>query len=293
MNNSVACVILNYNDADTTITLIEKIRDYSAIDNIVIIDNNSTDDSTSRLAMFENDKIKLVPQTSNRGYGAGNNAGVRFAYDGLGCKNVIICNPDVEFTEKCVASLKDVLQSNEKIAVAASLQYHLDGSLEKEYAWRIPTIKQWILSPEHMIHDKYWPYYKMGELEKWRKDKKKYADVDCVPGAMLMVDAEKFIECGGYDESNFLYCEETILAIKLKNKGYRTVLVPDEKYTHYESATVKKNIKSRVKRKSMMMKSRCSFLKNWLGASGLQCKLGRLIADIAILETGIDCIFRK
>ena len=38
-----AIVILNYNDSDTTIEMINQIKDYSIIDNIIIVDNNSTD----------------------------------------------------------------------------------------------------------------------------------------------------------------------------------------------------------------------------------------------------------
>ena len=38
---STACVILNYNDADTTISLVKKIEDYKNIEHIVVVDNLS------------------------------------------------------------------------------------------------------------------------------------------------------------------------------------------------------------------------------------------------------------
>ena len=45
----VGCVVLNYNDSKTTIELINRIGKMTPIDVIVIVDNNSTDDSFSVL----------------------------------------------------------------------------------------------------------------------------------------------------------------------------------------------------------------------------------------------------
>ena len=40
---NVSCIILNYNDADTTIKLVQGMKDYSSLDSIVVVDNHSTD----------------------------------------------------------------------------------------------------------------------------------------------------------------------------------------------------------------------------------------------------------
>ena len=44
-NKIVTCVILNYNDAPTTINLVQSIKNYSLLNFIVVVDNCSTDDS--------------------------------------------------------------------------------------------------------------------------------------------------------------------------------------------------------------------------------------------------------
>lgn len=43
--NKVTCLILNYNDVVTTINMVKKIVDYKHLDNILIVDNASTDNS--------------------------------------------------------------------------------------------------------------------------------------------------------------------------------------------------------------------------------------------------------
>ena len=45
-------IILNYNDADTTIEQLERIVNYKNLDKIVIVDNASTDDSRIRLKYY-------------------------------------------------------------------------------------------------------------------------------------------------------------------------------------------------------------------------------------------------
>ena len=38
---TVSCVILNYNDAETTLNLVLRVKGYSLIDHIVVVDNCS------------------------------------------------------------------------------------------------------------------------------------------------------------------------------------------------------------------------------------------------------------
>lgn len=47
--NKIGVVILNYNDAETTLHLCDLIRGYSAIDHIAVVDNLSPDGSYETL----------------------------------------------------------------------------------------------------------------------------------------------------------------------------------------------------------------------------------------------------
>ena len=78
-----ACVILNYNDASTTLDLLRKIQHYKVLNYIVIVDNCSTDDSIEKIQQYVSNNIYLLKSSSNGGYGAGNNIGIRYAYNTL------------------------------------------------------------------------------------------------------------------------------------------------------------------------------------------------------------------
>lgn len=62
-DTNICAVILNYNDAQTTIKLTESWKNSNAIRNIIIVDNCSTDDSWENLRAFKeefvSDKVQL------------------------------------------------------------------------------------------------------------------------------------------------------------------------------------------------------------------------------------------
>ena len=79
-----ACIIVNYNDADTTIAQIKRIRDYRSLDAVVVVDNASTDDSLSFLCEVEqvfpmtvlrNRRNETFSKACNQGAEAANEVG--------------------------------------------------------------------------------------------------------------------------------------------------------------------------------------------------------------------------
>ena len=103
MSVRLSCVILNYNDAETTEKLVKQIADYNVLHQIIVVDNASTDDSLERLKKLEADqpgRLHVLSADHNGGYGSGNNLGVRYAAGQGGATHVLIANPDVVFSEQ-------------------------------------------------------------------------------------------------------------------------------------------------------------------------------------------------
>ena len=71
-------VILNYNDYETTINMLNSIKDYDSLDHIVVVDNKSTDNSYEVLKPYESKKIDVIQSKSNKGYSYGNNVGIKY-----------------------------------------------------------------------------------------------------------------------------------------------------------------------------------------------------------------------
>ena len=104
MRERTAAVVVNYNDSETTLAQIRRIRDYAALDRIIVVDNASTDRSLAALRAVAGGKVTVLAAKRNGGYGAGNNLGIRYAAK-KGIQYALIANPDAEFTASCLAAL--------------------------------------------------------------------------------------------------------------------------------------------------------------------------------------------
>ena len=108
------------------------------------------------------------------------------------------------------------------------MQRDLHGDVVELAAWRIPTKMQLVAASSGLLSRIVGrPFYDEAYLGSAPS-----VEVDCVPGAMLMVDTGHFEAAGGYDEDIFLYCEETVLGIRMKRAGFKTLLITGETYQH-------------------------------------------------------------
>ena len=70
-------VIVNYNDAKTTKRLLDNVKDYQILDKIVVVDNNSTDNSLKELKKYNKKKIEIIENKRNLGYATALNIGAK------------------------------------------------------------------------------------------------------------------------------------------------------------------------------------------------------------------------
>lgn len=137
---TTVCVILNYNDSKTTISLLSNIQYFQELDYIVIVDNKSTDDSYEQLKQYSNEKVHLILTERNGGYGYGNNFGIWYSYNHLGATEVLIANPDVIFSAECVKALKSALLEKKDCAIVAPVMTNGMGKRDILAAWKKPTM---------------------------------------------------------------------------------------------------------------------------------------------------------
>lgn len=281
-----SCVILNYNDAATTIKLLEEIKAYHSLDTIIVVDNLSTDDSFESLRKYTNDKIHVIQTDRNGGYGYGNNVGIRHARKHFDADYILISNPDVHFSDDTVTSMVDFLTNNHDYAVVAPRALTVDGKDQKLLAWKLQPKWDYALSSS-IFYLKYLSakYYTAAYFSG-----KDAVDVDVVPGSLLMVNASYMMEYGMYDEDNFLYSEEEMLALKFQKKGLKTRLLLNESYIHEHSVSISKSFPSEMKKKRMNLDSRVHVLNHYYEMSEKEKKIIKLLSKIAGFEN--KCFFK-
>lgn len=283
-NKRVSCVILNYNDAKTTEKLVRKIHDYSVLDAVVVVDNCSTDQSFEQLCSvaetLDKQKISVIKTKKNGGYGAGNNAGIKYSYNILRADYVVIANPDVEFSEETIIHLLRLFKNHPNIAAASALMNDPVYGSQKN-GW--PLLGFWgeLARSGPLCRRIFRSFLEYGE---GYFCKKKAVYVDAVHGSMLMADVLKMIQCKGFDEGVFLYQEEAILGCRMLSRGYRMALLLTDCYIHHHSESISKTYQNIWERQKLRNQSAMYYYQKYLKINRLQELAAKIFFQIVHLE---------
>ena len=258
-------VILNYNDYLETIRLITRISEYDSINQIVVVDNKSSNGSFEYLKKYSSPKINIIQTSSNDGYSSGNNFGIKYLLEKYDVDVVAISNPDVEFEEAFVIKLLDDFEKNKQMSVVTGVQFGLDGKMAVHAFWPNYTNSQYFafksFSLRCIYHIKKYSsdfYYAQEKLK--RNDT--LFQVGAVEGSLFFIRVEDLKKIGLFDENIAFYHEEDILAKKIHNIGKKICVDPTIKFVHYGAQTTKKEFSNIVKARHSF-KSSIYFFNNY------------------------------
>ncbi len=240
----IGFVIVNYNDAKTTIKLLENIKDYSCIDRIVVVDNQSTDDSFQVLNAYECDKIKILQRSDGREFGKGVNFGLRYLKD-QGIFYSFVSNSDVEISKEEV--LQKMIQRREQAIVMGPVIREHSGY---NRGWKVPSNLQLLLLSIPFF------YRFFLSMNQYSDDyySKSFLPVEVVSFCFFFVSILDLEPVGYLDDQVFLYFEENIVSKKLKKQGI--YLCNDVEVFHNHSVTINKNLKRSRKYKALSQSRR-------------------------------------
>ena len=283
--SKVGMIILNYNDLETTKKYINNIKDYKVLDKIIIVDNKSTDNSYEELKKISNDKISVIETDDNKGYAYGNNFGIKYLNEHSKVDYIIISNPDIIVEEKDIKRLKKDLDDNEDISLVSPVIHQL-GELKR--GWRLPTINDEILMNINYYHKKVEKNLEYND-DKYTGNLTK---VDVVSGCFFMIRKDIFNLIGNFDETTFLYYEENILAVKLKNIDKKSFIDSNANAVHDLSISVDKSFNS-IKKYKILKTSQKYFVKYYLKANFFDMILLRTTYYLSLGISYVVCFFRN
>lgn len=264
MQKKIGFVIVNYNDYTNTKRLFYNIKDYKCINYIVIVDNNSTDESYKKLKEFESNRIAII-KNSSRHFSSGLNVGAKYLIKKVGECNIIFSNSDIIIKEE--EDLQKLSSNIKKDIVVVGPTVNEHGILNR--GWQMPTVNQEILFNIPLLSR----YFKKKFL---LYDEKVYNNdatiVDVVSGCFFMVDSNFLSENNYFDETTFLYYEEQIFAKKVKEQEKKELINNKVIIIHDHSVSVDKSIK-RIEKHKILKKSQRYFAKRYLKANIIQMAL--------------------
>ena len=258
-------VVVNYNDYKNTINFINSVKKYKIIDKIVVVDNCSTDDSYLNLKKICYDKVVLLKNASNKGYGSGINLGSKYLKDNYNIKNIIVSNTDIIInSEDDLVTMLNYLKGDVALVGPTVLE---NGGINR--GWKIPSVWDDVVLNIPYIHRK------LRKKLLFYKDSCYDAEttvVEALSGCFFIVRADALKKVDFFDENMFLYYEENVLGSKLKRNNYKSLIINNVKIIHNHSVTID-NSMNRIKKYKELKKSQKYFHKNYSRCSlfGIIC----------------------
>ena len=241
-NPSILTVIVNYRTPELALKSARAaMREMQGVNGeIVIVDNDSGDDSFELMARAVNDpdwnrqgRVRLIPTGRNGGFGAGNNVGIKAGLaSGEPPDFYFLLNPDAFPQSGAIARLRDFMMAYPRAGVAGSHVRGVDGH-PHQTAFRFPSIA-----------GEFEGAARTGFITRALADAvvtlpvpRNQTQVDWVAGASMMLRRRMLDEIGLFDETFFLYFEETELCHRAASAGWRTHYVPASEVVHIGSAS--------------------------------------------------------
>lgn len=278
-------VILNYNDFKTTSKMLNQIKNYRCLDYIVVVDNNSTDNSYKKLLKYEDKKIKIIKTDKNNGYAYGNNFGIRYLDCNYIVNNVIISNPDVIVSEDVINKLILDLKKNSSISLVAPV-IEERGILSR--GWKIPKFIDDLLSNINYFYK----YAKKRMEYKESHYDSKLSKVEAVHGCFFMIRLKDFKDIGYFDENTFLYYEENIIGKKLKDRNMGVYIDNTTKVIHDLSVSIDKSF-NQIRKYKILKTSQKYYQKHYNNLNIFGMILLRISYYISLVLSYIIVFFKN
>lgn len=218
----VSVIIVSYNTRELLVRLLTALRDEGPVVHEVIVVDNASHDGSVETVAEEFPEVTLIRNSTNRGFGAANNQGLRAMSGDL----ALFLNSDAVPRHGAIETLSRVMDDPEVVACGGRLE-HPDHSLQESACsqltlWAVFCEQTWIekLVPGSEVFSPYWVSGRMIERGSGPHE------VEQVMGACLMM--RPGLE---FDERFFLYCEDTELCRRLRQTG-RIMYVPKAVFEH-------------------------------------------------------------
>jgi N-acetylglucosaminyl-diphospho-decaprenol L-rhamnosyltransferase len=215
---------------------------------VVLVDNGSID-GTADLINTQHPWVKLVPNTINLGFAAGNNLAAQSAIG----RYLLLLNPDAVPAPGALAQGIALMDAHPAVGLAGGELRNTLGEREPS-ARMFPTLRDEIFTMSGLAA-KYPTNRFLSRLDRRWADPEQDAEVDWIPGAFVFLPRSVFMKLGGFDERFFMYYEEVDLCRRLQNNGYKVLYWPRLKAVHIGGASAKTIKSARVSRAGSQLES--------------------------------------
>lgn len=257
MKFDVSVIIVNYKTKELVYECLKSLL-LNTIDinfEVFVVDNNSQDEIEDMLKVnFES--VNFISSVSNVGFGAANNIAIRKSTG----KYIYLLNPDTLVLNNAIKYFRDYCEENKEVGCVGGWLEDLEGT-------NIHSHGVFFLYWYDIFYSIGYNFKKLLNLKRIKLKKSnivkqfKPISVDYISGASLFIPRKTLDKVGVFDESFFMYSEETDLQFRMSMESLSRIVIPQPRVIHLEG----KSFSLSNNRRIMMNVSKIKFIRKHKG----------------------------
>ena len=238
---SVAAIIVNYNAGEWLLRSVRSALQVDAISIVYVVDNASQDNSlepledNDSLSVEEKNKLQLIKNTRNLGFGKANNFALTKAMSDFEIKFALLLNPDCELNAAVLPTMLPYFEQQPKLGMAGCVIKNSDGSIQATCRRNFPT--PWTA------------FLRMSQLQRLGIGKQSDFDlgrmelpneliqVEAISGAFMLLRMTAVNAVGMFDETYFMHCEDLDLCKRFELADWQIGFVPSVAVLHEQGVS--------------------------------------------------------
>ncbi|NOS84404.1 MAG: glycosyltransferase family 2 protein [Ignavibacteria bacterium] len=233
----ISVIVVTWNSSDEIVNCVNSVIGalHGLDSELIIIDNNSSDDSFALVNKINFPKLNTVQNPENLGYTKAINQGIKLSKG----KYILLLNPDTILNDSSIKVMYDFLEANPAYGACAPLMKNPDGSVQ--YSVRnFPTY--WRMFSEFSLLAYIFPKTKLfGSWKAKYLDYSTQQDIEQPMAAAFMIRGELLSKIDNMDERFRMFFNDVDLCRKIYDAGFKIRLLPSSVIIHEHGASIKKD----------------------------------------------------
>lgn len=226
-NPLVVIIIVNWNGWSDTLSCLKCLENTSYQNfKVIVVDNASTDDSVVRIKTAY-PTVSVFENTANNGFGAGNNAGIRLAFE-FGADFMWLLNNDTLPDSQALYAMLEMAMTDLNFGAVGCVLRYMDHP-ERIQAWGGGQINLLLSSSRHHL----------GPVQP--------SKLHFLTAASVLISRAALESVGSFDEGFFMYWEDVDLSFRIRQAGFKLAVAEKAQVLHRESSSTRSNLVSRDK----------------------------------------------
>lgn len=228
--HELSVLIVGYNTKVLVDECLRGLYEHTAGVDFEVLFVDCSNDGSDKMLAKDFPQVRVIENTQNLGFGRGNNLLAKHARG----ERLLLLNPDTIISDNAIGELNRLAKSTpyEDAGAWGGMTILPDGRVD-------PGCRQSGAGLKYLV------YRTLGMRSASEAGLAPNAtdpqDVPVLTGAFMMVRRDVWEQLGGFDESFFLYCEETELCLRIRRAGHRIVMTPKSRITHLVGSGASEN----------------------------------------------------